>query len=289
MARVPRALPAKAGLRDELLLLVLASVLAAGLAVFGAPLALRLPFGLVAVLFLPGYSLIAALFPRADELGTIERIAAGFGLSAAVAIALLLALDYAPWGIRPTPIVLILAGWTVSATAVAWWRRSRLEPDERFVLPFLSAGPWARTARDWPRVALCAGVLVLCAAALALTLGTPPPPVTEFFIVGPSGRAEDYPRAARPGTEVVVTVGVTNREGVTATYRVAVVQETRALATTTSLILAPGQTWHGPVRFTLPTSGRDQEIGILLFKDGHPEPYRRLRLWVDGLSEETAR
>jgi uncharacterized membrane protein len=33
------------------------------------------------VLFLPGYALIAALFPRKDDLDGIERIALSFGLT----------------------------------------------------------------------------------------------------------------------------------------------------------------------------------------------------------------
>ena len=38
----------------------------------------RIILGLLLVLFLPGYSLIAALFPRKDDLDGIERIALSF-------------------------------------------------------------------------------------------------------------------------------------------------------------------------------------------------------------------
>jgi hypothetical protein len=44
----------------------------------------RVLLGLLLVLFLPGYSLIAALFPRRDDPDGIERIALSFGLSIAV-------------------------------------------------------------------------------------------------------------------------------------------------------------------------------------------------------------
>ena len=43
-----------------------------------------LPLGLAMVLFLPGYTQIAALFSRKDDLDGIERIALSFGLSIAV-------------------------------------------------------------------------------------------------------------------------------------------------------------------------------------------------------------
>ncbi len=45
---------------------------------------LRVIFGLPFVLFLPGYALIAALFPGKGDLDGIERVALSFGLSIAV-------------------------------------------------------------------------------------------------------------------------------------------------------------------------------------------------------------
>jgi len=44
------------------------------------------------VLFLPGYTLIATLFPRKDDLDGIERVALSFGLSIAITPLLGLAL-----------------------------------------------------------------------------------------------------------------------------------------------------------------------------------------------------
>jgi len=60
----------------------------------------RVLLGLLLVLFLPGYSLIAALFPRRDDLDGIERIALSFGLSIAVVPLLGLALNYTQYGSR---------------------------------------------------------------------------------------------------------------------------------------------------------------------------------------------
>ena len=49
------------------------------------------------MLFLPGYALIATLFPRKDDLDGIERIALSFGLSIAITPLLGLALNYTPF------------------------------------------------------------------------------------------------------------------------------------------------------------------------------------------------
>ena len=94
----------------------------------------RIILGLLLVLFLPGYSLIAALFPRKDDLDGIERIALSFGLSIAVVPLLGLALNYTPFGIRLVPVLVVLSMFTVSLAVVAGVRRQGLPEGERFVV-----------------------------------------------------------------------------------------------------------------------------------------------------------
>jgi uncharacterized membrane protein len=60
------------------------------------------------MLFLPGYALIATLFPRKGDLDGIERIALSFGLSIAITPLLGLGLNYTPFGIRLTPILIVI-------------------------------------------------------------------------------------------------------------------------------------------------------------------------------------
>ncbi len=74
----------------------------------------RTIFGLLFILFLPGYALIAALFPKIDDLDGIERVALSFGLSIAVAPLIGLGLNYTPFGIRLTPILVSLSIFTIS-------------------------------------------------------------------------------------------------------------------------------------------------------------------------------
>ena len=74
----------------------------------------RIILGLPLVLFLPGYALIATLFPQKGDLDGIERIALSFGLSIAITPLLGLALNYTPFGIRLTPILTILSVFTIA-------------------------------------------------------------------------------------------------------------------------------------------------------------------------------
>ena len=95
---------------------------------------MRVLLGLLLVLFLPGYSLIAALFPRRDDPDGIKRIALSFGLSIAVVPLLGLALNYTSYGIRLVPILIVLSVFTVLLALAAGVRRQGLLERGRFVV-----------------------------------------------------------------------------------------------------------------------------------------------------------
>jgi hypothetical protein len=86
---------------------------------------IRYVLGTIFVLWLPGYSFTKALFPTkstdrkpAGNLDSIERIALSIGLSLALVPIVGLLLNYTPWGIRLTPILLsLLTLTTIFATA----------------------------------------------------------------------------------------------------------------------------------------------------------------------------
>lgn len=109
-----------------------------GLAVFGLPtesplVVVRYILGSVFVLFIPGYVTVEALFPKGREMDGIERFALSVGLSLALVPLIGLLLNYTPWGIRLTPIVLSLVVFTVGVAGVGAGRRFKLAL-ERFEL-----------------------------------------------------------------------------------------------------------------------------------------------------------
>ncbi len=97
---------------------------------------IRIILGLPLVLFLPGYALIATLFPRKNDLDGIERIALSFGLSIAITPLLGLGLNYTPFGIRLTPILIVLSVFTILLAIGAYVRRNRIPEEDRFVVDF---------------------------------------------------------------------------------------------------------------------------------------------------------
>jgi len=84
---------------------------------------IRKALGLAFVLFFPGYVFITALFPERKELDNLERLALSFGLSIAIVPLIGLALNYTPWGIRLTPILVSLTVFNVALALVAIYRR----------------------------------------------------------------------------------------------------------------------------------------------------------------------
>jgi len=88
----------------------------------GVTLYLRYVFGSVLVLFLPGFSLIEALYPK-RELDELTRFALSIGLSLALVPLTGLALNYTPFGIRLVPVAISLAALTLALLSVAIKRR----------------------------------------------------------------------------------------------------------------------------------------------------------------------
>jgi uncharacterized membrane protein len=100
--------------------------LAVVMLVKGGPLMpIRYLLGAVSVLFMPGYSIVEALYPRGDELAPLERLALSIGLSLAVVPLVGLILNYTPWGIRLVPVVVSNTALTIALLTVAALRKAR--------------------------------------------------------------------------------------------------------------------------------------------------------------------
>ena len=84
---------------------------------------LRYVLGSLFILYLPGYALIEALYPRGDELEPLERLALSIGLSLALVPLVGLILNYTPWGIRLTPVTISLALLTEFLIVYALYRK----------------------------------------------------------------------------------------------------------------------------------------------------------------------
>ena len=275
---------------------------------------LRILFGVAMVLFIPGYALIAALFPARDDLDGIERVALSFGLSIAVVPLIGLALNYTPWGIRLDPILASLTLFTFAMAAAAWYRRLLLPASERFSVPAREMLGAARnelfdpegTPLDRGLSALLVVSIVVAVATTAYVIAVPKEGehFTEFYILGPGGKAADYPTAPRVDVNQSLIIGVGNHEyrDVTYTVEAILLNQTFDPTTNTSTIhavlpidqftvtLSHNETRELPWEFSVP-SAEYNRLQFLLFNETVPGPgvagqdrinasYRDLHLWL---------
>lgn len=275
---------------------------------------LRILFGLAMVLFIPGYALIAAFFPARGDLDGIERVALSFGLSIAVTPLIGLALNYTPWGIRLDPILVSLTLFTLAMAAVAWYRRLLLPAGERFSVPAREMLGAARnelfdpegTPLDRGLSALLLVSIVVAVATTAYVLAVPKEGehFTEFYILGPGGKAADYPTDFAANSTQTLIVGVGNHEyrEINYTVEALLLNQTFDARTNTSTIHAAepldrftltvphNETREVVWNFSVPSPDYNR-VEFLLFNETVPGPavtgadridasYRDLHLWV---------
>lgn len=202
------------------------------------------------VTLLPGYALIALLYPEAgkeasrtfDEnerglnnplpgkrgVDPIERFA--FSVAASLILVPLVALvaNFTPWGITRTPILFGTAGLTLLFVFGALARRARLLPEHRHVpapsqvvsnVGYSTPKTGFRTGNDWTRrfnIALVASLLLL-AASVGVAAMNPPQSdgFTEFYVETGNVTADTqsmYPSQFTTGESRELTVAVTNHE-----------------------------------------------------------------------------
>lgn len=263
--------------------LTLATTLIVLLAPFAGPA--RIGLSLAFVLFLPGYVLVAALYPRKDDLDLAERLALSLGLSIAVVPLIGLGLNYSPWGIRLNPTLAFVTLFIVLVAGVAAYRRLALPPDQAMMIPLNLALP------KWPRLHMAErflGLLLLVALAglgtgayLLATSSTGSGGVTEFYVLGPDGRAEGYPKTIDVGDEFTLILGVVNREGEKADYRIQATIAGRLAASLDGLHLANNEKWESPLALTATQPGSNLKVEFVLYKGNDGAPYRTLHLWLD--------
>ena len=177
--------------------------------------------GLPFVLFFPGYSLISFLFPEKKDLDVIERIALSFGLSIAITPLIGLFLNYTPFGIRLTPILLSLALFNIVFSILAIPRR--MNSRDPFIPKVELRIGWSEMGKIDKILTVTLAIAVTASIfTLAYIIVTPKhgERFTEFYILGSSGKAADYPTNLRVGQNATIIIGIVNHEYRSVNYTV---------------------------------------------------------------------
>jgi len=278
---------------------------------------LRMLLALPVLLFIPGYCLIAILFPKSDDLGLMERIMLSIGFSIVIVPLIGFGLNFTPWGIRLEPIVVAIILLTWVMVLFAHYQRAGLPREERFRVSFSAiAGrihgqflPQGEKRVD--RFLSVVLVLVILIVILTTIYAIVVPKegaerFSEFYILGKNQTAADYPDLILPAENYPMYIGVGNHEYRTITYTI----ETWTLRTEfdnvtnsstilemdpndrLTLTLAHNETKILPFNLFVIKPGYTR-VEFLLFNDSVPgsevtgsdrinASYRNLHLWVNS-------
>ena len=273
----------KIRVQNDLLLLNIVTGLLVIVITFAPANALRLVLGLPFVLFLPGYTLIAALFPKKNQLDSIERVALSFIFSVVIVSLCGLILNYTLWGVRLYPILIALTFFIVATSLIAWYQRHRVVEVERFFVSLnLSLAPW-RGKCFVDKILSLILVLVILGSVGIISYVIAAPKVgerfTEFYILGPEGKAEGYPTEVMVGQEARVVAGIINHEHEDMSYLVEVTVDGIRNSELGPVLLRHEEKWVKEISFTMAELVKNQKVEFVLYKEG--KPYRSLYLWVD--------
>jgi len=261
------------------------------------------------MIFLPGYAIVAAFFPRNTEtraersdqressgassiilnrsITTLERITLSVGVSIVVVPLTGLVLERVLPRLEPVSISLSVAGITTTAAIVAAVRRSALPKKERFRAPY---GYWIDSINDPGATAeVLANLfvvlgLVLLVSSFVYATTVPMHEFTEFYLLSEdeSGNltAADYPREFTRGESKQLYVGISNHERKHVDYTVVVTlqrissEDSRILAenelTRFELDVANGETRQEPHSVTPTMSGDRLRLVYLLYSQTPP-------------------
>jgi uncharacterized membrane protein len=186
---------------------------------------LRIILGLPIIVFIPGYVLFSALFPtKKTERGIdiVERIALGIGLSLIIVALIGVGLNYTPLDIQPTSSSFFLLLFIICVGAIAIYRWFKTAPDERFTLSLHVSLKKPENNVDKALIVVLIAVIIIALATFVYVAITPKPvkTFTEFYLLGPDGRAVDYPENLIRGENATATIGITNHEDKTTEYTI---------------------------------------------------------------------
>lgn len=252
------------------------------------------------LLFVPGYSLVTALYPARSTpeggFGLVERLALSFGLSVTLLPIVALGLAVSGVGLTAVPLVSTLTTFSILGTLVGGLRRHQLLANHRFRLPL---GSWYRRLTVSPAtdssVRLTAMHLLLAVAvvlSMVTLAGAMLFPISgESFsgltvlTVGDNGSyvAGDYPHNLTDGSPQEFVTAVQNDEGEGETYTlVAQLQrinrtdgDVRVLNRSELLerhhSVPADETWYADHTITPDMNGDDLRLTYLLYRGPVPQ------------------
>ena len=183
---------------------------------------------------------------------------------------------------------------------LAYLRRAKLPEIEVFKVPFRETALLLKaeilekpeSKLDKALTVFLIFSIVLSVATLIYVVAAPKEGerFTEFYILGPEGKADNYTTKYVLGENRSIIVGIINHEYKPVNYTMEMRLENKSLPlpqNSQRITLAHNETWEEPVLFTPSVIGDNMKLEFLLFNEtNRTVPYRNLHLWVNVSSTE---
>lgn len=239
--------------------------------------------GLLLMLFLPGYALVATLCTRKTDLNIVTRLVLSFGISYFLAAVVGLILPYTSLGSSFEPILQILSALTFIFIITAFIMRLRTPQRDRFGIgigssdikgtspqggsPTITTPKVSHLKRNITIVFGVVLVASLIAAPMAFNLMSPEENVTstEFYVMAQDGnKLTTYPANLTPGENATVTIVLVNHEKEETNYQI-VITSNQTVIRELNATLKPGEKKEIPFTFTMGYPGI-KNIEFFLYK-----------------------
>lgn len=258
------------------------------------------------VIFIPGYMVVAILFPEKTDISGIERIAVSVGLSIALVPLVGLVLNYTVFGIRLVPVVLLLEIITLILWVIAYQRKIATGLADSVVPNVRNLGSVLRGMSGTEKILsyLLIGCVVMALGTTLFVFAVPrtSDQFTEFYLISLDSKPISDSITANIGDTIPMSVGIRNQEFRTVDYTIEVYL-TKAdfsdmrIVSSFPVRLEQNEIWEGQVNVTVPDASFGR-VDILLFAGGVPQPditgmnrvatsYRNLYRWlsVNGVQQ----
>ena len=240
---------------------------------------LAIPF----LLFISGYVWVGILFPRRTTLNGAERVVLSITLSIIIIILTGLILNFTPWGINLNSIVIALTSVVLLGSLVAFYLQTRLSSQERIQLTIQS--PLFKRGSIGLVLSLLLIIVVVSSVGLIgyhLINPNSSEKYTDFYLLDENGKVFNYPVNVKLGQNVIVTIGLVNKEQEETEYSVEVLMNGTKISDIGTIQLNSNQTWEDTYSYIATKLGTDERLDFVLYKDQSLQPYLNpLYIWFN--------
>lgn len=246
-------------------------------------LILRVILGFIFVLFVPGFSIQAALFPKQGQLDTLERLVLSGMLSIAFLPIVAYFIEYSI-GVGTRQILFAELTLIFFTLMISIYTQRRISYDERFVITLGLDTRWIWSqGRLEKRVFSVFVVIVFLGIFATITILVGPSArdeITEFYVLSDEGFPDTFPQTVPVGSDLKYTLGIVNQENAVLVYSLEVVVDDASVYEVSDIRLRPNESVELDVSFAISEVSDLTPIYFYLYRSDMLEPYRELRVYV---------